>query len=214
MTYAGVLLAFSVPVSAQMLEANRDLPAGGRALVVPVVDADAVATHALTGEGALLVAATEKRSLPANSIGLSMGRALAHVAPTNGTYEPPQRTFVDVPSANGTSNVTLDVASLAGGASGWIVMGSGEAAPRFVPDDDVVGAVEGFASGASLGLTLALGFLGFLAPLVAVVVTHKPSGKRGSPRIVCRECGAAFPHNGEFCLRCGAYQAGVDTTDG
>lgn len=210
MTYAGVLFAFSVPVTDEMLETNRDLPDAGRALVMPIVDARSVRTHASAGDGVLLVRGESEGTFPAGATDLAMARALAYVEPMNGTYEPANLSLVDVPTSRGTSDLTIDVASLAGGATGWIVMGTGETEPRFFAKDDVLGEVARFASGTTLGLTLALGFLGFVAPLVGIILTHRPSGKRGAPTIVCRECGAPFPHNGEFCLRCGAYKAGVE----
>lgn len=206
MTYAGVLLAFSVPVTPAMLEANDDVPEAGRAIVVPVLDPFSVRTHAKDGEGSFLVAGDRASSFPAGTQDPSLRRALAYVEPRNGTYEPAQISVDGVASRNGTSPFTLDVAALAGGASGWIVMGSNEEAPSFVARSAVVGEVARFTSGAGLAAAFALGFVGFIAPLVALVATHRPRGQRGPPVHVCRECGAAFPSNSDFCLRCGAYR--------
>lgn len=214
MTFAGVLLAFSVPVTDEMLAANSDLPEASRVIVVPIANGATVRTHLADGEGALLVGGklSGSGSFPASASDLSMRRALVHVSPVNGTYEPATLTLAGVPSRNGTRDLTLDVAALAGGASGWIVMGSAEDEPTFYAEEDVVGDVARFASINALGATFALGFLGFVAPLIGLVVTHKAPARR-SPAgadILCRECGGAMPHNGEFCLRCGAWRGGME----
>lgn len=210
MTYAGVLLAFSVAVTDEMLEANRDVPEAGRALVVPIGDRSSVPTHLDVGEGAFLVAGEGGGAFPAGATDVRMARALAYVEPLNGTYEPAQLSLVGVASRNGTANLTIDVATLAGGQSGWIVMGSGQEAPSFFASERVIGEVTRFASGGTLALALALGSVGFVAPLVVVILTHKPAARRITHELVCRECGAPFPANGEFCLRCGAYRAAVE----
>lgn len=204
MTYAGVLLAFSVRLTPELLDANRDLPEAGRAIVVPIADPQLVRTHAATGEGALLAAGKKEGAFAANAQDVTLGRALAWV-PIGTTANV---TLTDVPSRNGTSNLTVDAAALAGGREGWIVMGSGEEAPRFYAREEVLGEVARFSSGAALGWTFAAGIAGFVAPLVALIFTHRPSGKKGALEFACRECGAAMPRGAEFCLRCGAYRSG------
>lgn len=206
MSYAGVVLAFSVSVTPEVLEANHDLPQGGRAVLARVVDPARVETHALDGEGALLVSGERAGGLfPSSAQDVTMARALYYVdalpAPTNVT-------LANVPSRNGTSTLTVDADALANGATGWIVMGSGEDAPRFYAAGDVLGVVARFTSGYTLGLTFAAGLAGFILPLVAIVVTHRPSGQRGAPETFCRECGGPMPKSSEFCMRCGAYRSG------
>jgi len=213
MTYAGVMLAFSVTLTEEMADANAGVPREGRVVVVPVADPRLVRTHAEHGEGALLVAGQTTGSFPAGARDTSLGRALAFVAPAsrdgdNATYEPATLELAGVPARNGTTNLSVDVAALAAGGAGWIVMGSNEETPRFVARGDVIGEVARFASPYSLGLTFAAGFAGFIAPLVAIIVTHRPSGRRGAPPIVCRECGSAMTTSMDFCVRCGAYRTG------
>ena len=206
MTYAGVLMAFSVPLTPRMLDANADLPEAGRAIVVPVPDPRAVRTHALHGEGAYLLAGRNDGSFPSGTRDASLARALAYVAPQEGVYDPPELTFAGVASRNGTSELTVDVAALAQGASGWIVMGSNEEEPRFFARDEVVGEVVRFVSSSGLGTLFASAFVGFVAPLVFLVATHRPAGRAGAPIAMCRECRASMSPSAEFCLRCGAYR--------
>lgn len=206
MSYAGVVLAFSVRVTPEMVEANPDLTQGGRAVLVRVADPALVRTHADSGEGALLVAGERSGSLFASSAtGVTMARALLYV---DASAASANVTLIGVPSRGGATGLTLDPAQLSNGTAGWVVMGSGESAPRFFAQHAVLGEVSRFASATTLGATFAAGLLGFLLPLVAVVVTHKPSGRRGAPEIACRECGSPMQGGADFCLRCGAYRAG------
>ena len=206
MSYAGVLLAFSVRVTPEMLEANPDLSAGGRAVLARSGDPSAVSTHAQGAEGALLVAGDRAGSLfPSSARNVSMARALLYV---DASALPGNVTLVNVPSSNGTSNFTLDPAALANGTAGWVVMGAGESEPRFLAAGEVLGHVSQLVSGVTLGVTFALGLLGFAAPLVVLVVTHRPS-RRGAPAGgMCGECGSVMPASSAFCLRCGAYRSG------
>lgn len=200
LTYASLLVAFSVPVD------------GERALVAPVVDPTLVKTHGRDGEGELLVSGEGEGAVPSTASNVSMGRALAYVSPgANGTYSPASLALADVPAENGTRNLTLDVATLAGGASGWIVLDEGAEEPRFVRRDDALGTVARFESTVTLGSYLALGTVGFIAPLVALIATHRGAGRKGAAGAAvnaCRECRAPLAPNDAFCTRCGAYRSG------
>lgn len=209
MTYAGVLLAFSVPLTSEMLRLNPDAPEATRVVVVPITDPRVVRTHAEHDEGAYLVSGELDGSFPASAHGTSMARALAYVPPpVDGVYEPANLTLTGVPSAHGASDLSVDVAALAAGRSGWIVMGAAEETPRFLAREDVVGEVARFASSSGLGLAFGAAFVGFVGPLIVLIVTHKPTGRRGPPvTIGCLECGAPLPTTADFCLRCGAYRA-------
>lgn len=205
MTYGGVLFAYSVPLSPAMLDANPDLPAAERVIVWPRGAPETLPTHAADGRGAYLVIGYANGTMPAAATHARLARALIFVEPgasTGATVD-----LVDVPSANGTTNFTIDVGARSGGAAGWIVMGAGEDAPWFVGRDAVIGPALRLASNAELALLLVGGFLGFLAPLAVVVATHRP---RASPEragaLYCRECRAMLPASATFCLRCGAYQ--------
>lgn len=212
LTYASVLTAFSVDVSAEMEAANGgEVRAGGRAVILPLVDPSGVATLARDGEGALLVGGTKEQSFPASARNVSLGRALAYVSPgANGSYSPATIELANVTMANGTQNLTLDVAALAGGRSGFLVKGDREADVRFLEREDVVGRVDHFESTGSLGLLFLSGGLGFVAPLVVLIATHRASGRRlapGAVEIACRECRAPLAKDSDFCMRCGAYRA-------
>jgi len=207
MTWAGVLLAFSVELDDAARAANPEAGDATRAIVLPANDLGSLATHAEDGEAGILVASETQGNLPSGATGVSLGRALARVAPDeNGTYTPGTIELVDVPSANGTTNLTLDVAALAGGAQGFLVMGAGETEPRFVPDERVLGTLGQFASATSLWARFAVGLAGFLMPLLMVVATHRGGKRAGADVAVCGECRAPLPARASFCLRCGAYQ--------
>lgn len=210
MTWAGVLLAFSVPLDESARAENPEAGEATRAIVVPANDLAGVATFASGREPVLLAAGTQEGSFPVSAQNVSLGRALARVTPTeNGSYEPATLELADVPTTNGTTNLTLDVAALAGGASGFVVLSRGEAEPRFVSDEQILGEVAAFESTTGLWTRFGMGLLGFLAPLVVLVVTHK-GGRRagageGAGLVGCRECRAPLPPRSEFCTRCGAW---------
>lgn len=198
LTYASLLFAFSVPVGE-----------GSRALVAPVVDPTLVDTHARDGQGELLVSAEQRGSVPSTSVGVAIGHALAYVAPgANGTYSPAVLTLSNVTTANGTRELRLDVPALAGGASGWIVQGESEDGPRFVPRDAALGTVSRQESTFELMAYVALGLVGFVAPLVALIATHRGAGRPGAPSNACRECRAPLDPDDPFCTRCGAFRGG------
>lgn len=206
MTWAGILLAFSVPLDEDARRANPEVGGADRAVVLPIRDPSAVATHVRGPDAALLASGDADGSFPVNARNVALGLALAFVAPdANGTYAPATLTLADVPTTNGTTNLTVDVATLAGGASGYVVMAAGDAAPRFVPADKALGEVGGFESTVGLGGRFALGLVGFLLPLITLVATHRGGKRRGAEVIVCRECRAPLPPATDFCTRCGAW---------
>lgn len=222
LTYAAVLLTFSVPVTDAMVEANR-LPgaqepnARERAIVLPLTDPTLVPTFAARGEatlghpGALLASGDPSASFPASATNVSLGRALAYVSRgADGTYAVSTLNLTDVPVAdgNGTStvNLTIDVPALAGGGTGFIVKGDAEREPRFVPLDEVVGQVARFEARSSIGWLFASGAFGFVAPLVFVVLTHRGAGRKGPAGMaVCRECRRPLAPGADFCSACGAW---------
>lgn len=200
LTYAGVLLAFSIPVSDEMAAANPDAPRGSRALVVPIAAPTSVATRASGAEGTLLLRGDADGAFPTAAKDVRMGRALVYApAGANGT--------VDV------DNVTLDLAAMSGGFEGWILRGDAETDPWFAPADQVLGAVESFETPLKLGALFAGGTLGFVAPLVLMILTHKGSRRAGAApdplaHAMCRECRAPLAPNADFCMRCGAWAKG------
>lgn len=220
--YGGVSLAFSVDVDGDMERANRlpgqPAPADGqRALVLPLVEPREIATFEKGGEavlghpGALLVLGDDDGTFPASAVNVSLARALAYVEPgPNGTYAP--LALSGVPMVEGenatTTNLTLDVGALAGGRSGFVVKPDALAEPFFVVPEDVVGQVAQFESQGDAFLLLFLGAMGFVLPLIALIVTHKPSGKPGvgpGSGPICPECRAPTMAGHDFCARCGAY---------
>lgn len=224
LAYGGVMLAFSVGVT-EAMEAQSRLPGtaapaeGTRALVVPVADPGLVATAAGGGDGwldwsgDLLLVADNEPDFPASALNASLVRALAHVAPagTNGTYDPPTLQLGGVPvvGADGnvtTDNLTLDVAPLALGGKGWLVRADASGEVRFVPEDKVVGRVERFEPGGALVTVIALGAVGFVAPLGWLVATHRPSGRAGVGEVLCAECRRPMPAGSDFCTGCGAWK--------
>lgn len=204
MTWAGILLAFSVPVDDPTRAANPG--AGDRAIVLPIRDPSLVATHARGPDAKLLAAGDADGAFPVNAKDVSFGRALAYVAPdANGSYDPATLELADVRVSNGTTNLTIDVAALAGGERGFLVMPSGADEPTFLREPDVLGEVGAFDSTASLAGRFALGLAGFILPLVILVATHRGGARRGAGVIVCRECRAPLPPATDFCMRCGAW---------
>lgn len=225
LTYAAVLVAFSVPVSEGMVQANR-LPealqpsARERAIVLPITDPTLVPTLAAGGEptlghpGAVLAIGESTATFPASATNVSLGRALAYVSRgAHGTYTVPTLNLTGVPvsDGNGTTfvNLTIDVPALAAGGTGFIVKGDAEAEPRFVATQDVVGKVERFEAGSSIWLLFASGAFGFVAPLVFVVLTHRGAGKAGPAGVaVCAECRRPLAADAPFCSACGAWRQG------
>jgi hypothetical protein len=218
LVFAGVVAAFSAPVTPQMERANRapgapEPAAGERALVVPLTDVTLVPTFKnglgadLGHNGSLLLLGDPGAAFPASADNRSLARALAYVAPTaNGSYDPATIAFEGLP---GAGNATVDVASLAGGKSGFLVKGDAEANVTFVDRDHVVGSVAGFESSTLVYASLALCAFGFIAPLVALIRTHAPRGKPGvGGAVACPECRAPVALDADFCTRCGAWTKG------
>ncbi|HUR67879.1 MAG TPA: hypothetical protein VM370_01430 [Candidatus Thermoplasmatota archaeon] len=199
LTYAGVVFAFSVPVTPGLAQANADAPEGARAVVVPIGTVRSVATLAEGRAPALLASGRSQGSFPSSASDVRMGQALAYVEKgANGTIE--------------VANLTLDVGALSGGSEGWIVKAANERDAWFTPKADTLGQVARYERPAFLALLLALGTVGFLAPLVAIIVTHKGAraapgrSAAGAPQIVCAECRAPLAAGTDFCTRCGAYR--------
>lgn len=220
LVYAGVLTAFSIPVTPEM-EAAARLPGaaepavGQRVLVVPVPDPTLLGTVAQDGNGTLILVG-ESGTFPSGARDASIVRALAYVAPTaNGSYFPATLTLnVTRVDANGSAtreNVTFDVAALAGGRAGFLVKGDAEPSARFAETSRVVGHVARFEPGVGLVTLFALGATGFAAPLLVLIFTHRASGRpgvQGVPAGVCRECRAPLAASAGFCYRCGALVEG------
>lgn len=212
LVYAGVSAAFSVPVGDQ------------RAVALPLLDAALVPTLAVGGDlndgypGAYLVIADSPGDFPANAVNATLVRALAYVPSGNASTN---LTLTGVPTPDGNTtraqNVTLDANALAGGKAGFFVKADKDSDVRFVDMGHVVGQVARFETPASIGTLALVGALGFVSPLIYLIVTHKGAGKRGMPAGVpsakggavatgaCRECSAAMPPGQDFCTRCGAY---------
>lgn len=224
LAYGGVLLAYSVPVTAGM-EAESRLPgaeapaAGARALVLPVRDPGRVPTFsgggAPEGElpGALLVVAEGSSDFPASADNASIVRALAYVTvDAEGRSLPSTLNLTNLTRREGdnvsTYNVTLDVGAMAGGQSGFLVKPDAAEEVRFVPEDRVVGTVEGYEGLGDLLMVFLLGGAGFVLPLVFLVVTHRPSGRPGVGEVVCAECRRPMPAGSDFCPGCGAWKKG------
>lgn len=204
MTWAGILLAFSVPIDEETRLANPGV--GDRAVVLPIRDPSLVATHARGPDARYLAAGDADGTFPVNAKGVTFGRALAYVAPdANGSYDPATLDLVEVRVSNGTTNLTVDVAALAGGEAGFLVMPPGADEPTFFREDKVLGEVGAFDSTSGLGARFALGLVGFLVPLITLVATHRGGKRRGADVIVCRECRAPLPPSSDFCMRCGAW---------
>lgn len=204
LTYASVLLAFSVEVTDEMLAANPGVD-DGRAIVLPVAQPKFVPTLAEGGEGALLVTGLTEGSFPASASNTTLARALAF-APED---SPRTIAIANVTVPNGTTNLTVSLDELGAQGAGFIVKGDGEAAPRFVPMGEIVGRVDHVEGSGGLLSLFALGAIGFLAPLIAAIATHRGGGRRGpTGGIVCRNCRAPLAPDAQFCLRCGEYREG------
>lgn len=225
LAYGAISFAFSVPVTPGIEAASRlpghDAPREGQRIVVaPIVDPGVVATFANGAAeeggypGTLLVVGEGSPTFPVNAENVSLVRALAYASvKENGTYTTPTLALVDVPFLENGSvtlrNITLDLTALGGGREGFVVKADGEDAVRFVPRALVVGQLARVESGTWIAALLALGTVGFFAPLALVVVRHRPAGRAGVPpgevTGACPECRAPVVAGSSFCMRCGAW---------
>lgn len=222
--YGGVSLAFSVPVDQRAVEENAQpetgVPAGHRAVVVPIVDPGLVPTLAGDGDpflghpGAFLAWGQPDGMFPANAKDVRLGRALLHLSagtPPNETAESRFVNLTGVPMPHrddprGVDNLTLNLSALWDGRAGYIVKPDHLEEPLFVAQEEVVGQVVRFEAPVQYGLILAGGAFGFLAPLTVLVMTHggqkrAPTGGLG----MCAECRAPLAQGERFCVRCGAW---------
>jgi hypothetical protein len=196
LTYAGVLFAFSVPVTEDLAAGEPSLTPGTRAVTVPISGKDAVHTLSQGGVADILVWG-DSSGFPASTQDTRIGRAALYVpANANGTVQ--------------VGNSTLDLATFSGGVEGWIVQTSDAPEPWFSARDITVGKVNQSVTSAELATLLAGGMVGFIAPLVFIVLTHrggKPTAPGGPPSGLCRECRAPLATTSTFCTRCGAWNA-------
>lgn len=199
MTYAGVSFAMSIKVTPEIAAMEPEAKLGSRMLLSSIASQEDVATFAKNESPALLATASEPGALVAQARNVSIGRAMAFVQPdVNGTYEPETLTLRD--------NTTVNVTALAAGGTGWIVRGTNEPTPRFVPQEQVIGIVRQFQNATLLPALFVGGIVGFLAPLVTIVLTHRGGGPRlAAVGNLCLECRAPMPASADFCTRCGAY---------
>lgn len=190
---AGVGFAYSVPSGAP----------GERAVVVPIADPRQVPVGA---QGALLAIGVPGGTFPSSANDVVLERALAFVEDgANGTAE-----VADVPTANGTANLTLDLAALSGGHEGFVVKADDAESPGFAETSEVIGQYVGPTTGSWLITLLVVSLAGFVAPLAFLISTHKGAPRAGASPIVCRECRAPLTAGAEFCQRCGAWLPGKE----
>lgn len=226
LTYAAVLVAFSVPLTDELVAPNRLAGAEGpdaadRAIVLPLTDPTLVPTLASGGAptyghaGAMLILGNPGSTFPASAENVSLARALAYVSRgADGSYAVSTLNLTNVPVAddgNGTAlvNMTLDVPGLAKGQTGFIVKGDAETEARFVSTKGVVGKVERFEPASSIWMLFASGAFGFVAPLIFVILTHRGAGKRGPAGVaICAECRRPLAADATFCGACGAWRDG------
>lgn len=195
LTYAGIVLAFSVPVTDEMVAANPSAPAGSRAVVVPVVAPEVVGTLATNRTPSYLMVGDSEGSFPTSARNVRMGQAIAHVpAGSNGTLD--------------VANMTFDLANMTEGHEGWIIRGENETEAWFATKEEVLGEIARYESPGHLTLLFSAGGLGFVAPLITIVATHRGGKRPGAPELVCRECRAPLASDAEFCMRCGAFKTG------
>lgn len=225
MSYGAIAVAFSVPVTEEMAQANavaEDTPdVGLRAVVRPVVNPADVDTLREDGVAAWLLTAEREAAVPAMAEGVALVEALAYVSVLhNGSYAEPQLALTNLTAAGEdgapiTYNATVNLTDVAGGRSGYLVKTSSERNVTFVPLDGVLGTVDRFESPAwSYGLVV-MGTIGFVTPLVALIATHRPTGTRGlggaRAVAVCPECRRPVAPESGFCTACGAYLPGKDS---
>lgn len=234
LVYGGVSLAFSVPVTEAIAEANSGptggIPADSRAIVVPVTDSSLVPTHAnerdvfLGHAGAYLVWGEPGGFAPVQATNVSIGRALLRItgdmsAEANASTEPRLRNVTGVPmphpdSGHETGNLTLNLSAVPSGESGFFVKPDHAENATWVADSQVVGHVVRFEPPTRAPATLGGAALGLVLSVVALFVTHKGAGRRGVDGVVaeemggaaCRECRAPLAKGESFCTRCGAWK--------
>lgn len=207
--YASIATALSVPLTEDVARANQAPGgpplAGVRALVVPIPDPTRT-------EGTLVVGGDSPSGFPSGAQNVTMGRVLAYVAPTaNGSYVPDVLAFDNVTFVeNGTlahGNLSVDVASLAGGRTGYVLKGDASRDVVFVEEAKALGSVARFVTPLSLLAMFSFGSVGFIAPLLGLILTQRRKGVPGIPVEVggCPECRAPVEKGADFCLRCGAW---------
>lgn len=219
LSYGAIAVAFSLPVTDEMAAANVIDPnapeTGQRAVVSPIVNGADVATHrAEPRSGAWLVVADRDVTIPASAENPSLVRALAYASVLhNRSYKEPTITLENLTASgpNGTYeyNVTVDLALVGDGGSGFLVKTASDPEVRFVPESRVIGQVARFESSVWVFALVGGGTLGFVAPLVALVLTARPTGRPGVPAstfrgLACAECRRPLPSGAEFCTACGA----------
>ena len=213
LSYAGIAVAFSVPITTEMAEENsldgKGPRAGDRAVIAPIVAAKDVVTFARDpANTSMLLVAQRAAIFPAAAEQPSLVRALAYVSVLhNLSYAAPTIDFVDLPSADGPFNATVNVTQLANGQNGFFVKSDASREIRFVPSTGVVGEVARFESSLWIFGLVAFGALGFVAPLVALILTARPvkPARVGLPGAACPECRRPLPAGADFCMACGAW---------
>lgn len=213
LSYAGIAVAFSVPISEEMAaESALDGSgprAGERAVIAPIVAANDVRTWARDADNASLLMVAERAAIfPAAAEHPSLVRALAYVSVLhNLSYAAPTIELVGLPSAEGPFNASVNVTSMAAGQNGFFVKSDASREIRFVPTTRVVGQVTGFESSGWVFGLVAVGAAGFVAPLVALIFTARPprAVRVGIPGAACPECRRPLPAAADFCTACGAW---------
>lgn len=230
MSYGAIAVALSVPITQEMAEANSlgdNTPAqGDRAAVRPLVNPGDVATWHRDGEGTWLIVNDRPVMMPVLAENVELVGAMAYVSVLHdGTYREPEivltnLTALDENGETVTFNETVNVTAMAAGKDGFFVKTANGRDLRFVATRNVVGAVERFESAAwSYGLVI-FGSLGFVAPLVVLMLTARPTGTPGvksargpaaAAGAACPECRRPLPGNADFCTSCGAWVPGKDS---
>lgn len=230
LSFGVVALMFSLPVTDEWAAANAAAsdapPAGVRAVIQPLVNPATVDTLDDDGKAAWLVIADRPGMAPAMAEDAKLVEALAFASALHdGSYANATVTLSNLSAMNGstveTFNATVEMGPLGQGRSGFLVKGASERDIVFVPTTNVVGAVVQFESSAwSYGL-IALGLVGFVGPLVVLIVTARPRGARpttapakdgkagfarsATPGAACPECRKPLLFQAEFCTSCGAW---------
>ena len=230
MSYGAIAVALSVPITPSMAEANslgENTPSSGdRAAVRPLVNPGNVATWHRDGQGTWLIVNDRQVMMPVLAENAELVGAMAYVSVLHdGTYREPELMLTNLTALdeNGeriTYNETVNVTASAGGKDGFFVKTANGRDVRFVEARHVVGAVERFESAAwTYGLVI-VGTLGFVAPLVILMITARPTGSPGiggarasspAPGAACPECRRPLPGNADFCTSCGAWVPGKDS---